>query len=164
MALLAEMFNQHMRAIGVITVRWSSIDGMIYDILRKRLLLPERAEELRFCNAGTGRLDFFRARLKESCLQPEEKNALDKAIGQLLQLWEDRNKIVHGQYGIMAEADGGLSVCWSDIKMGKGKELSKSWLEPAQVTVDHLDQHAAAVSEAATPLRNFLYQRPDEGR
>jgi hypothetical protein len=59
MALLAEMFDQHMRAIGVITVRWSSIDGLIYDTLRKRLLLPARAEELRSCNAGAGRLDFF---------------------------------------------------------------------------------------------------------
>ena len=164
MALLAEMSDPHMRAIGVITVRWSSIDGLMYDILRKRILFPAQAENLRHKNAGKARLAFFRHQLKDISLRPEEKSALDGAVDELLRLWEDRNKIIHGQYGIIAGEDGGLSLCWSDIRVRRGKELSESWLEPAEVTVDHLDEHAAAVSEAATPLRNFLYQRPNEGR
>jgi hypothetical protein len=160
MVLLAEMFDHHMRAIGVITVRWSSIDRLIYDILRNRLLLPAAAETLRSLGAGKVRLDFFRKQLEETNLRPEEKDALAGAIKQLQQLWIDRNSIAHGQYGIIAVEDGRLSVSWSDIRVGKTKEPSDHRLEPARVTVDDLVQHADAVSEAAKPLRDFLYRRP----
>lgn len=157
MAILAEIFELHMRAIGVITVRWSSIDDLMYDILQKSLLLPERAATLRTLNAGTNRLNRFRAWLEDASLLPEEKDALVGAIDQLSQLWATRNMIVHGQYGIIIGDDGSLSLSYSDIK---AKEPSDSRLEPAPVTLDHLVQHADAVSKAAKPLQDFLYRRP----
>ena len=53
--------------------------------------------------------------------------------------------------------DGSLSASYSDIKFGNDELCG---LEPLPVTVDDLQQHADAVSEAAKPIRNFLHQRP----
>jgi hypothetical protein len=152
MALLIELFPDHLRAIGLITVRWSSIDVNLYDILRIYLPSPEQAEGLRGAPAGRRRLEKFRELLRDTGLSLEEQSALNGAVDQLLKLWSDeRNYIVHGQYGIIA-TDDGLVPSWSDIK----KEASDRLLEPAHVTLDHLVGHADAVSAAAAPIRYCL--------
>lgn len=161
MALLIEMFPDHLKAIGLITVRWSSIDGNIYDILRNYLPSPEEAEKLRTLAAGKQRLECFRKRLKDTSLPSEEKDTLAGAVDRLLLLWEERNHIAHGQYGTMV-TDDGLVASWSDIKT-KANDPSNHLLQPTHVTVDHLVQHADAVSAAAKPLRNCLI-RPDSLR
>jgi hypothetical protein len=151
MALLIEMFPNILQAIGLITVRWSSIDGVLYDILRNFLPSSEQAEEFRGKPAGRRRLDKLLELLEETSLSPEDKDALKGAVDRLLQLWGDeRNYITHGQYGTIV-TDDGLVPSWSDIK----KE-THDLLEPAQVTADHLVGHADAVSAAAKPLRDCL--------
>lgn len=158
MVLLAEMFNAHMKAIGIITVRWSSVDGLMYEVLRDRLLLPESAEKLRSCNAGRTRLRYFKKQIGIWNSLIEDKNAISGAVDILDNLYEDRNMIVHGQYGIIFEEDGSLSVSYSDIGIRNTEKSPSCRLEPAPVTIDHLMQHADAVYKAAKPLRDLLYQ------
>jgi len=157
MVLLAEMFDHHMRAIGVIAVRWSSVDRLLYDILKDRLSLPDQAKALRRCNAGTSRLEFFNSRLRHSALHIKEQKFLADLANRLIVLCEERNSIIHGQYGVSADDDGGLFVIYGDIGMKKGQEDSCSCLEPALVCVEHLTQHADAVYEATMPLSKFLH-------
>jgi hypothetical protein len=149
MGLLIEAFPDHLQAIGVITVRWSSIDGDMYDILKNCLPLPEKAEKLWTLIAGQRRFECFLTLLKDTILLPEEKDALADAVDQLVRLWKERNYVAHGQYGIIA-TDDGVVPSWSDFKTGT---------EPAEVTKDHLDQHATDVLAAARPLRDFLHRR-----
>ena len=62
MVLLAEaLFDRHLRAIGVIAVRWSALDRMLFDILRDRLRLPVDAEKLRTRSSGRARLALFQS-------------------------------------------------------------------------------------------------------
>ena len=160
MALFAEMFDKHMKAIGVISVRWSSIDNYMYKILGDRLLLKAEATEFRYKNAGRKRLDYFKKLINcISHLPLEEKIALTASIDRLIELYSERNLIVHGQYGMLVADDNTLSPSYSDIKL-RVDEPSVGRMEPAPVMVDDLLQHADAVSEAAKPLTNFLYQRP----
>lgn len=157
MVLLAEAFDLHMRAIGITAVRWSAVDRLLYDILKDRFARLDDAEKLRGCSAGTNRLEFFKARLKEAELAPEERSSLAHAADQLIALYGERNSIVHGQYGIVFDDEGGMSVSWSDIglKTRKGETPPPGCLEPAPVTVTHLMQHADAVHEASKPLSEF---------
>jgi hypothetical protein len=92
---------------------------------------------------------------------PDEKRTLADAVDLLMGLWKDRNLIAHGQYGIVTGDDGSLSPAWSDIRVPKGDGHPDRLMEPALLTVEHLIQHADVVSEAAKPLRDFLYRRPD---
>lgn len=153
--MFAEISRRHLEAIGVITVRWSWVDSVMYDILRGRLLLTAEAEDFRGMGAGTNRLKYFAARLKASNAPRHHKRAIKQATDKLLELYRDRNAIVHGQYGIMWEDDGDFSVSYSDLS----KPLSDSRSQPAQVTVEHLMEHADAVYAAAKPLNDFLYPR-----
>lgn len=161
MVLLAETFDGHMRAIGVLAVRWSAVDRLLYDLLRDRLRRLDDAEKLRECSAGKTRLDFFNKRLKDAELQTKEKSSLAHAVNQLLALCDERNAIVHGQYGIAFGDDGDMSVTWSDIGLRKreGEAPSPCYLEPASVTVGDILQHADAVYEASRPLFSVLHRR-----
>ena len=159
MALLAEAFDHHMRAIGIITVRWSSVDRTLYDILQNRLSLTVEAHHLRQLNAGRQRLEYFRSNLKLSHLSLEEERNLKSAVDCLISLYEDRNSIAHGQYGIIVMDDGTLHVSYSDIRLHRKDGFSNDRFDAAPVTIDHLMEHANAVSEAAEPLGAFLYRR-----
>jgi hypothetical protein len=68
MVLIAEAFAPHMQAIGIITVRWSSIDWVLYDILRAHL--PAEAEKLRHSSAGRQRFECFLKLLKGTDILP----------------------------------------------------------------------------------------------
>jgi hypothetical protein len=151
MVLLAEMFDDHMKAIGIITVRWSSVDGVIHEILRDRLLSPVEAEKIRYLNAGVNRLEYFRTQLKPTSLRAKEKAVLSAAVTRLIELCKERNMIVHGQYGIIVGEDGSLSVSYSDIGLRK-MEPSDCRFEPALVTKEHLMQHADAVYESLSVI------------
>jgi hypothetical protein len=100
-------------------------------------------------------LEFFRACVEEAALSSDLKKSLFDAVDSLLGLYNDRNSIVHGQYGIIVDDDGNLSPSCSDI--GKRKD-GPCYVEPAPVEVGHLMQHADAVYEACKPLRTFLYR------
>jgi hypothetical protein len=158
MALPTEAFDRHMKAIGIITVRWSSVDGALDDILRARL--PAEAEKLQHSNAGRQRFECFLKLIKGADMLPDEKRALADAVNLLMGLWKDRNLIAHGQYGIVTGGDGSLSPVWSYIRVPKGNGHPDPLMEPALRTVEHLTQHADDVSAAAKPLRDFLYRRP----
>jgi hypothetical protein len=158
MALPTEALDRHMKAIGIITVRWSSIDGALDDILRARL--PAEAEKLRQSNAGMQRFECFLKLIKGADMLPYEKRALADAVKLLMGLWKDRNLIANGQYGIVTGGDGSLSPVWSYIRVPKGDGHSGRLMEPALLTIERLTQHADDVSEAAKPLRDFLYRRP----
>ena len=165
MAAIAETSVPHMVAIGVITVRWSAVDGLLYNILAERLNLKAEAERLRSKNAGRQRLEFFRAILKDSALTLQEESCLKCSVDCLIRLYDDRNSIAHGQYGIITGEDGSLDVAWSDIALYKRGNSSRPHLEPAAFTVDHLEQHADEVYKAARPLRDFLSgHRPRKAR
>lgn len=159
MVLLAEIFDGHMRAIGILTVRWSEVDRLLYGLLKDSFARPDVAEKLRECNAGTNRLEFFKARLKEAKLTPEGRSNLAHAVDQLIALYVERNSIVHGQYGIVLDGNGDMAPAWSDIGLRKKKHGPPlpDYLEPAMVTEDHLMQHADAVYEASKPLSKFLH-------
>lgn len=162
MVLLAEMFDAHMRAIGILTVRWSEVDRLLYELLKDRFRWPDHAEKLREYGAGKRRLRFFKTRFEDAELQPEEKSSLTQAVEQLLSLYDERNSIVHGQYGIGFGDDGDMFVTWSNIGLmkQKGEASSPSYLEPAAVTEDDILQHANAVYEASKPLFSILHPRP----
>lgn len=159
MANIAEAFTHHMAAIGVISVRWASVERVLYDILQERLDLVDCADRLRHLNAGISRLEYFRARLKVTNLTVDDEVHLKSAVDCLMKLYDDRNSIAHGQYGIIASDDGTLDVSWSDIASRKHGNSSTPHLEPTPVTVDDLRQHAEEVYKAAAPLREFLYRR-----
>ena len=161
MVLLAEVFSGHMRAIGILTVRWSEVDRLLYSLLKDRFARLDAAEKLRGSNAGTNRLEFFKARLKEAELTAEEKSSLAHAVDQITALYVERNSIVHGQYGIVLDDNGNMTPAWSDIGLRKRKheQPPPDYLEPAMVTEDHLMQHANAVYEASRPLFGFLHHR-----
>src|ERR1022692_4435404 len=101
MAAIVEISVPHMTAIGVITVRWSSVDRLLYDILIDRLCLTAEAHTLRCMNAGRQRLEFFKSKLKRANLTPEQESGLKSSVDCLIRLYADRNSIAHGQYGII---------------------------------------------------------------
>lgn len=158
MALIIEAFPDHLRAIGIIAVRWASVDKMLYDILSKRLLMAEAAHTLRTCGAGKRRLEYFAARLKEADVSVADRDAMLAGVAALIALVDDRNLIIHGQYGVMMGPEHGFVPSYSDIGLMKRDDYSDDRMDPRLVTIDHFMGHADEVNVASQALRDFVYR------
>ena len=158
MALMIEAFPDHLRAIGVIAVRWASVDKMLYDILSKRLLMAEAAHTLRTCGAGKSRLEYFAARLNEADVSVADRRAMLAGVAALIALADERNLIIHGQYGVVMGPEDVLAPSYSDIGLMKRDDYSDGRLDPRLVTIDHFMRHADGVNAASQALRDFLYR------
>lgn len=161
MALIIEAFPDHLRAIGTITVRWSSIDKLLHDILDGPLNQNEQAKTLRKCGAGKSRLEFFAARVKCAGLVSAQEDELLGSVNQLLKLADDRNLIIHGQYGMMVGPSDEFTASFSDIGLMKRDNYFAGRMDPSIVTVEHFMGHADEVYEASQPMRDYLYKWPD---
>lgn len=159
MALMIEAFPDHLRAIGVIAVRWAAVDKMLYDILSKRLLMAEAVHTLRTCGAGKSRLEYFAARLKEADVSVADRDTMLAGVAALIALADERNLIIHGQYGVMMGGDNALAPSYSDIGLMKRDDYSNDRLDPRLVTIEHFTAHADEVDVASQPLRDFVYRR-----
>ncbi|WEK00459.1 MAG: hypothetical protein P0Y59_01810 [Candidatus Sphingomonas phytovorans] len=155
MALMIELFPEHLQAIGTIAVRWSSVDRVMHDILLLDFAMSEDAQILRACNAGVSRLELFKSRVEKTNIV--ERSNLVAAAVRLVELAKERNLIVHGQYGVIVGDDGALAASWSDIGLKKG---GKDFSEGGLVTTEHLLGHADDVKAASEPLRAYRYRAP----
>jgi hypothetical protein len=159
MVSLDFLYEEHLKEIGRITVRWSLVDNVMYMILRDRLILIQEANTLRLKSSGKGKLRKFRSNVESSdSIFVHKKYVLVSSINNLMRLYEDWSGFVRSQYGISFECIDGMEVVSSDI--GKDDPQlpgNPSKAKPVETTA--LRAHADAVEHAAQPLRDFLYGR-----
>lgn len=162
MAYLIEMFGEHMRALGVIVVRWSSIDRVMYEIIDQRFSLQDEAERFRAIDSGKQRLDFFYARTKEADLTPGTRDLLLASVDELRSLWDQRHSIIHGQFGVMfmPRADepeaSDMHASLHDIRLAR-HAAPNAIPPPTPVPLQNLTDHADAVRGASQILINYRY-------
>lgn len=157
MVLIAEAYPNVLQAIGLATVRWSSVDSLMAEILSEEME-PKIAFEKIFKRQGAGRKRFqlFLTEVVRTSIPVEETQKMTAAVEGLMDLYEARNSITHSPYAfsIFQRDDNGLEGELERIEYradAEGKKVSKS-------SASDIKAHADRVHELSEPLRAWRYR------
>lgn len=164
MARLIEASDEHLRLIGLITVRWSWVDSLMADLAGIKLGDPADGIDMIFgkgTSASVARFGRFREWAETQDFDTEEMEIISKSTISFSRLWDERNNITHSPFGFGHQWDKRTK----DLEAGLGYNRHRGQ-NPGFVICppERLLKHANGVLEAALPLWEVRQEHVDKWR